>query len=262
MAREEATYEKVKETYQSLVDEGQKPTIRMIRNLIGGSNTTISKHIQTLTAQRRKEKLLNYSISEKLRDTLIDEMLVVADTTRETMIKDITALAQREDEHLKIMSDLECQLKEQREKENDMQQHITDLESTFAKEQIEMKRDIEILTDQLNEARDEIKNLNKTISEKNVVLGKQELTLKHEQEMSLNLQKQNNQLAEELSSLQKQHSKTEQNLAAEREKSNSIRQLLEANKARTSEIKEEVSELRYLLGYGKNKEETSSTTSQ
>ncbi|SHJ66415.1 replication region DNA-binding N-term [Malonomonas rubra DSM 5091] len=207
-----ATKESVWTACRELAKDGEEITTRKVVARVGGSSSTVGPLIRQFMEHQLKERTLNYTISDELRNTLIDELhRVVTGATGDLE----RALRNSQSDNLEIFEDLTVAEDKIDVLERDIanaELKAEELSRVMEKNLVAAEQKIEVISGQLNCANQEKQDLQNKLSACQSELAKAHLLAGQSDQTVQSLNEQNRSLQEKaettqalLHELEKQH---------------------------------------------------------
>ena len=167
MARKESlNYQQVAEACNNLVKMGEKPSLRKLRDQLGGSFSTISELLGKWQQQNTLANDSSIGISEELKQCLFAQFAQAAKQAEIPLVEQINNRDERLNEMRKLLADQETELSKQaaeiealiknhQTKQIELEKRIAVAESKTSaaeKREAQLAEQIEILRDKCHEA--------------------------------------------------------------------------------------------------------------
>ena len=119
--KEKVTYEEIAQAASALLAEGIDPSVRLIRDRTGGSNSTILEHYRSWKTNQLLASTVDESIPDALRHALLSEFGRIAKAAREQLEAQLRQTEKQLEEASKLLAESEERItdtEEQRKSEN------------------------------------------------------------------------------------------------------------------------------------------------
>src|SRR5271155_2794590 len=123
--KEKVSYEEVAKAALAIQAEGAYPSIRLIRDRTGGSNSTVLEHCRVWKANQLLTSPLDESIPDTLRHALLNEFGRIAKTAREQLEVQLGQEQKQLEEANKLLAESEASIAEIEEQRHAEQEAST-----------------------------------------------------------------------------------------------------------------------------------------
>ncbi|SEA34401.1 replication region DNA-binding N-term [Desulfuromusa kysingii] len=178
--KQTATYEKVCKAYLSLKQQGEKPSVRKIVELIGGSNSTVTPLLRRFEEQRRREQELNCVMSQEFRDAYINDVMAAISNAKTEVKEDLDSALNNERlllENLqtaeKTIKHLEMQLSETSALVEDQNRSADSQQAALKQRVIDLEQEKQQLYQERELLQNQIVTMQASLSETTLLLAQE-----------------------------------------------------------------------------------------